>query len=132
MRSARVAPRVYRSAERDGERGGESVAHAIVDDGVPDAILCHTGRQAAGVLAGLTARGVAVPDRTMLAAASDSEHTRHSRPAISAVELHATETTVALLDLLQARIAGAPSTGPILTASRFRVRASSRRPHPGT
>ncbi|MFH8623336.1 LacI family DNA-binding transcriptional regulator [Streptomyces vietnamensis] len=130
--NAGITPRVYRSAERAGERGGESVAHTIVDDGVPDAILCHTGRQAAGVLAGLTARGVTVPDRTMLAAASDSEHTRHSRPAISAVELHAVETTSALLDLLQARIAGEPSAGPVLTTSRFRVRASSRRARPGT
>ncbi|MFI1287825.1 LacI family DNA-binding transcriptional regulator [Streptomyces sp. NPDC020792] len=125
--SAGIAPRVYTSAERAGEHGGENIAHAIVDDGIPDAILCHTGRQAAGVLAGLTARGVAVPDRTMLAAASDSEHTRHSRPAISAVELHAAETTLALLDLLQARIAGEPSAGPVLTTARFRVRASSRR-----
>ncbi|MFF2506597.1 LacI family DNA-binding transcriptional regulator [Streptomyces sp. NPDC058067] len=127
--SAGITPRVYLSAERAGERGGEEVAQAIVDDEIPDAILCHTGRQAAGVLAGLTARGVAVPDRTLLATASDSEHTRHSRPAISAVELHAEETTLALLDLLQARIAGEPSAGPILTTGRFRVRASSRRTH---
>ncbi|MGW0136619.1 hypothetical protein [Streptomyces sp. NPDC003299] len=64
--------------------------------------------------------------------ASGSEHTRHSRPAISAVELHAADTTLALLDLLQARIAGEPSAGPILTTARFRIRASSRRtePHP--
>ncbi|GAA2819302.1 LacI family DNA-binding transcriptional regulator [Streptomyces showdoensis] len=130
--SSGLTPRVYASAERAGERGGESVAHAIVDDGVPDAILCHTGRQAAGVLAGLTARGVSVPDRTMLAAASDSEHTRHSRPAISSIELHAPETTLALLDLLQARIAGEPSRGPVLTTSRFRIRASSRRAQPGS
>lgn len=130
--SAGITPRVYLSAERAGEQGGESVAHAMVDDGVPDAILCHTGRQAAGVLAGLTARGVPVPDRTLLAAASDSEHTRHSRPAISALELHATETTLALLDLLQARIAGEPSKGPVLTTARFRARASSRRTGPHT
>jgi DNA-binding LacI/PurR family transcriptional regulator len=125
--SAGITPRIYASAERAGEHGGEKIAHAIVDEGIPDAILCHTGRQAAGVLAGLTSRGVTVPDRTMLAAASDSEHTRHSRPAISAVELHASETTLALLDLLQARIAGEPSAGPVLTTARFRVRASSRR-----
>ncbi|MFF7899257.1 substrate-binding domain-containing protein [Streptomyces sp. NPDC007920] len=113
--------RARRRARRRGHRARD------VDAGIPDAILCHTGRQAAGVLTGLTARGVAVPDRTMLAAASDSEHTRHSRPAISAVELHAGETTLALLDLLQARIAGEPSAGPVLTTARFRVRASSRR-----
>ncbi|MGW4823376.1 substrate-binding domain-containing protein [Streptomyces sp. NPDC004227] len=122
-----ITPRIYASAERAGEHGGENIAHAIVDERIPDAILCHTGRQAAGVLAGLTFRGVAVPGQTMLAAASGSEHTRHSRPAISAVELHAAETTLALLDLLQARIAGDSSAGPVLTTARFRVRASSRR-----
>lgn len=126
-----IRPRLYLSPERDGERGGETVAHQIVDDGLPDAILCHTGRQAAGVLAGLNARGIAVPDQVMLAAASDSEHTRHSRPAISAVELHPQATAMALLDLLQARIAGEPSAGPILTTARFRIRASSRRPDKG-
>lgn len=122
-----LTARVYRSPERDGEQGGQRVAQRIVDEGVPDAILCHTGRQAAGVLAGLTARGVPVPERTLLAAASDSEHTRHSRPAISAVELHPQATAAALLDLLQARIAGQPSAGPVLTTARLRIRASSRR-----
>lgn len=122
-----VAPRVYVSAERDGALGGERVAHQIVDDGPPDAVLCQTGRQAAGVLSGLQARGIPVPGRTMLAANSDSEHTRHSRPAISAAELHSPATTLALLDLLQARIRGESSAGPILTPVRFRVRASSRR-----
>lgn len=120
-------PRVYVSPEGAGQEGGEATAHAIVEGGIPDAVLCHTGRQAVGVLAGLTARGVAVPERTLLAAISDSEHTRHSRPAISAFELHVQPTTVALLDLLQARIAGEPSAGPILTTARLRIRASSRR-----
>lgn len=124
-----VTPNVHVSPERDGLRGGELVGHAIVDSGVPDAILCHTGRQAAGVLTALTARGIPVPDRTMLATASDSEHTRHSRPAISAIELNVQATTAALLDLLQARITGEPSAGPILTSARFRVRGSSRRHH---
>lgn len=121
-----VTPSIHISAERDGLEGGERVVPAILSSEVPDAILCHTGRQAAGVLAGLTERGISVPGQTMLAAASDSEHTRHSRPAISAVELHVEATTAALLDLLQARIAGEPSAGPILTSARFRVRASSR------
>jgi DNA-binding LacI/PurR family transcriptional regulator len=122
-----VKPRVYTSPEREGEHGGEQVAHTLVDEGVPDAVLCHTGRQAAGMLVGLTSHGIAVPTQTMVAAGSDSEHSRHSRPAISAVELHAPATTMALLDLLQARIAGEPSAGPILTTAKFRVRASSRR-----
>ena len=125
--STGTVPRVYASPERDGEQGGERVVRRIVADGTPDAILCHTGRQAVGVLAGLTAHGIAVPERTMLATASDSEHTKRSRPAISAIEVYPQATTAALLDLLQARIAGEPSAGPILTTARLRVRSSSRR-----
>ncbi|HJQ04725.1 MAG TPA: LacI family DNA-binding transcriptional regulator [Nocardioides sp.] len=122
-----VEPRVYLSAEGDSVAGSEAVTHRILDDGVPDALLCQTGRHALGALTALRDRGVDVPNRTMLAAHSDSEHTRHSRPAISAAELYSPATTVALLDLLQARMAGEPSAGPILTGVRFRVRASSRR-----
>lgn len=118
---------VLASAEGDGEEGGERAAAALVAAGIPDAVLCLTGRQAAGVLTGLLARGVRVPEQTMIATASDSEHTRHSRPAISAIELNPVATTSAVLDLLQARIAGEPSAGPIMTSARFRVRASSRR-----
>jgi DNA-binding LacI/PurR family transcriptional regulator len=122
-----VPPLVHTLPEADGVAGGERIVDTILADGVPDAVLCVTGRHAAGVLAGLTARGIAVPERTMIATASDSEHTRHSRPAISAVELNPEATMAALLDLLQARIAGEPSNGPILTAARFRPRASTRR-----
>lgn len=123
-----VEARVLTVAEGDGEEGGERAARTIVSAAVPDAVLCLTGRHAAGVLAGLTAHGIRVPERTMIATGSDSEHTRHSRPAISAVELNPGPTMSATLDLLQARIAGEPSAGPILTTARFRIRASSRRP----
>ena len=61
-----------------------------------------------------------------LAAASDSEHTRHSRPAISAFELSTEATSAALLDLLQARMAGGPSLGPVLTSAKFHPRGSTR------
>ncbi|MCA1982644.1 substrate-binding domain-containing protein [Nocardioides nematodiphilus] len=87
---------------------------------------------------GLSDLGVAVPERTLLATLSDSESARRSRPAITALELNPTATMNArrasllvellpLVDLLQARIAGLPSAGPILTNTRLRVRASSRR-----
>jgi len=122
-----MEPRVHETPEGAGEEGGVAIADELVSAGVPDAVLCLTGRHAAGVLAGLQSHGIGVPERTMIATASDSEHTRHSRPAISAVELNPSATVAALLDLLQARIAGEPSAGPILTAARFRVRASSRR-----
>jgi len=120
-------PRVYSASEASGETGGEAMARHIVADGVPDAIVCQTGAQAAGMLVGLAGLGVSVPERTLLATLSDSENARRSRPAITALELNPTATMNALVDLLQARIAGLPSAGPILTNTRLRVRASSRR-----
>ncbi len=125
-----IAPSVHASPEADGVPGGERIIETILAAGVPDAVLCVTGRQAAGVLSGLTAHDIPVPGRTMIATASDSEHTRHSRPAISAIELNPEATMSALLDLLQDRIAGAPSRGPILTTARFRPRGSTRRESP--
>lgn len=125
-----VTPYVDEVPERDGEAGGRLAAERLLrnrGDALPDAVLCLTGRHAAGMLAGLSGRGIRVPDDTMIAAASDSEHTRHSRPAISAFELSSQATSAALLDLLQARMDGRPSVGPVLTSARFHPRASTRR-----
>ncbi|PZT71395.1 LacI family transcriptional regulator [Streptomyces sp. SW4] len=122
-----AAPRIYELPERTGVEGGAALAGRIVAEGVPDAVLCLTGRHAAGVQQGLTARGIGVPGRTLVATASDSEHARTSRPAISAVELNPVDSVGALLDILQALIAGEEPDSPRLTRARFRARASTRR-----
>jgi DNA-binding LacI/PurR family transcriptional regulator len=121
-----VRPRVYTAAERDGESGGRRAARVISAEGLPDGIFALTGRHAVGVLHELQAQGVPVPTRTMIATASDSEHTRHSRPAITAIEIDVDGTARALLDLLQARIRGERAPGPVLTSARLRRRASTR------
>ncbi|MFH9725408.1 LacI family DNA-binding transcriptional regulator [Streptomyces sp. NPDC017254] len=123
----RVTPRMYELPERAGVEGGLELASRIADDGVPDAVFCLTGRHAAGVQRGLMARGVRVPEDTMVVAGSDSEHARNSRPAISALELNPVESSAALLDILQSLIADRPATSPRLTEARFRPRASTRR-----
>lgn len=122
-----ISANVVQAAERDGEAAGRGAVPALVADGVPDAVLCLTGRHAAGVLAGFVERGLRVPQDVMLATASDSEHTRHSRPAISAIERNSRETAPALIELLEARIAGRASIGPVITSARFHPRGSSRR-----
>ncbi|WP_041661895.1 MULTISPECIES: LacI family DNA-binding transcriptional regulator [Streptomyces] len=122
-----VTPRLYELAEGAGVDGGVDLAGRIADDGVPDAVFCLTGRHAAGVQRGLMARGVRVPEDTMVVAGSDSEHARNSRPAISALELNPVESSAALLDVLQDLIAGRTPTSPRLTKARFRARASTRR-----
>ncbi|MFC6066349.1 LacI family DNA-binding transcriptional regulator [Streptomyces ochraceiscleroticus] len=122
-----TSPRLYELAERAGVEGGVELADRIADDGIPDAVFCLTGRHAAGVQQGLMARGVGVPERTMVVAGSDSEHARNSRPAISAVELNPVESVGALLDILQALVAGAEARSPRLTRARLRPRGATRR-----
>jgi len=121
------APVLYQVPERDGVPGGRRIAERIADDGVPDAVFCLTGRHAAGVLEGLVRRGFAVPDRTMIVAGSDSEHARTSDPAITALQMSPVETVGALLDILQAVLAGGDPVGPTLTRARLLPRASTRR-----
>ncbi|MFF4172292.1 LacI family DNA-binding transcriptional regulator [Streptomyces sp. NPDC001744] len=123
-------PRLYELPERAGVEGGAELAGRIVEDGVPDAVFCLTGRHAAGVQRGLLARGVRVPGDTMVAAGSDSEHARAARPAVSALALNPVESSAALLDVLQALIAGRETVAPRLTRARFRPRASTRRRPP--
>lgn len=122
-----LPPRLYQVPEGEGVPGGRRIAGRIVDDGVPDAVFCLTGRHAAGVLQGLTERRVAVPDRVLVAAGSDSEHARTGHPAISALEMNPVDTVDALLDILQGLLAGSDPPAPRLTRARFLPRGSTRR-----
>ncbi|MET9773197.1 LacI family DNA-binding transcriptional regulator [Streptomyces sp. NPDC006367] len=127
----RIPPRVYRLPEGDGLEGGRNLVPRVIGDGLPDAVVCLTGRHAAGFQEGLLAHGVRVPERTMVATGSDSEHARTSRPAITAVQRNPADSAAALLDILQALIAGETAPAPRLTRSRLRPRASTSRPRHG-
>ncbi|MGD6748446.1 LacI family DNA-binding transcriptional regulator [Streptomyces sp. BH106] len=119
--------RRYELAERAGVEGGVDLARRIVSDGLPDAVFCLTGRHAAGVQEGLIAQGVTVPGQVMVAAGSDSEHSRGARPTISALELDPVGSSGALLDILQALIAGTEPEAPRITHAHLRERESTRR-----
>lgn len=122
-----MKPRVYQQSERSGVEGGHEAGARILGEGVPDAVLCLTGRHAAGVQQEFLASGVSIPGRTMIAAASDSEHSRSSRPAITAFELNPSKCAEALLGMLQELLKTGSATGPRLTTARLRPRASTRR-----
>lgn len=75
--------------ETAGEAGGRDAADELFDqEERPDAVYCLTGRQAAGLLARIRERGLAVPRDVLIACGSDSEHTRSASPPITAVDLH--------------------------------------------
>ena len=114
------APRLYEQPEGSGVAGGEEAADRILADGLPDAVLCLTGRHAAGLQRHLQDRGFVVPRDVMVATGSDSEHSRASRPAITAIQMSSADTADALLDLLQAKLDGGGALGRRLTRSRLR------------
>ncbi|MDP5226460.1 MULTISPECIES: LacI family DNA-binding transcriptional regulator [Arthrobacter] len=122
-----TTPRIYEQSERSGVDGGREAGERILADGVPEAVLCMTGRHAAGVQQALQAAGVSVPGQTLIAAASDSEHARSSRPAITAFELNPAGCADQLLEMLQDLLATGNAQGPRLTKARLRPRASTRR-----
>ena len=81
-------PLVVRRAESEGQQGGREAASQLFDQpDPPDAVYCLTGRQAAGMLAALSDRGLEVPAEVLVASGSDSEHTRSATPAITSVDL---------------------------------------------
>ncbi|WP_309066696.1 LacI family DNA-binding transcriptional regulator [Microbacterium sp.] len=119
-------PRVYQQPERTGVAGGADAARRIADDGLPDAVLCMTGRHAAGLQAELQSRGVVVPRDVLVFAASDSEQARSAKPAISAFSFGLADTADALLDMLVQLLDTGECEGPRLTGVQLKQRASTR------
>ncbi|WP_246168652.1 LacI family DNA-binding transcriptional regulator [Arthrobacter luteolus] len=80
--------RVVAQPEAAGTEGGRKAAEELLGSGgPPDAIYCLTGRHARGILEQLTACGIDVPGQVQLVAGADSEQTRSSHPAITAIDL---------------------------------------------
>lgn len=127
MAAAGLDPRVLRAAERAGIEGGHAVAARLLGDGVPDAVLCATGRHAVGILEKLSSEGVRVPERTLLATASDSEHARTSDPAISAIDMHPERLAESAVDMLHGLIHNTPVAERVRLPTTFMVRKSTSR-----
>lgn len=119
--------RRYPQAEGAGVAGGADAARRILADGLPDAVLCMTGRHAAGLQAELQAHGCAIPRDVLVFAASDSEQARAAKPAISAFVFSPADTAEALLDMLTELLDSGECAGPRLTRVQLKPRASTRR-----
>ncbi|MDR2256470.1 MAG: LacI family transcriptional regulator [Arthrobacter sp.] len=120
-------PRVVHLPEGAGTQGAEELVPSLLEGGAPEAIFCLTGRHAAGVVAGLSAAGVRCPEQILVVTGSDAEQARTSRPAISAVDLQPEALGTAIVGMLKSVLDGAPPQDPVLLASRYRRRGSSRR-----
>ncbi|MFF0477037.1 LacI family DNA-binding transcriptional regulator [Streptomyces sp. NPDC004284] len=130
MTGAGLGHRVLSAPEAAGIPGGRAVAARLLGEGLPDAVLCATGRQAVGVVEELTGRGVGVPSRVLVATASDSEHARLSAPAVTAIDMHPEGLAASAVDMLQDVIHGRPVPEGLRLPTTLLPRASTHRPAP--
>jgi DNA-binding LacI/PurR family transcriptional regulator len=126
-----LAPRVYHVPERSGVDGGREVAARILADGLvspegmPAGVFCLTGRHASGVAQALQEQGVRIPQDVLVCTGADSEHTRQSQPAISALDVDINAAARALVETLCELMDGAQPSGPRLLSARFHAREST-------
>ncbi|WP_129660235.1 LacI family DNA-binding transcriptional regulator [Rothia halotolerans] len=119
-----LSGRVVRLAEDSGVQGGRELAGSWVEDGeeLPDAVVCMTGRHAAGVQAGLHEAGCR---RVLIATMSDSEQSRGGRPPITAMRSSIAEEVRRGVAMLDAVLAGEEAPGPVLLPVELEVRGST-------
>ena len=113
-----MKPRIASRPESDGVDGGRAAMQELLDAGedMPDAVYCLTGRHARGALEELAARGIAVPGQVQLITGSDSEQSRNSSPAISAIDLEPELIAAAAVSHLSRKMLGEPGVPEKLSA----------------
>lgn len=94
----------------------------------PDAVIVATSDFAALVGRIAAARGLRVPEDLMIAALTDTEHSRSARPPITAMDLNHEGLAERAVELMLARLAGADEPAePAVVRPDLRLRASTRR-----
>lgn len=94
--------------EGEGTVGAHRLLTARFEQrGVPDAVITGPSTFAAGALSAVQARGLTVPGEVMIAALVDSEYTRGTVPAITALDLVLEDLAAHGVELLVQQLAGA-------------------------
>lgn len=111
-----------------GEAAAEVIRARLAAPDRPDAIVVATSDFAALVVELATASGLRVPEDLMVAALTDSEHSRTSDPPITAMDLNHEGLAEHSVELMLARLSGAntPSEAHVI-APDLRVRRSTLR-----
>lgn len=105
-----------------------TVRPLLVGAGRPDAIIVATSDFAALVAEIAATEGLRVPDDLMVAAFTDSEHSRTSTPPITAMDLNHESLAEHAVELMFARLAGAEEPANALVIDPvLRLRASTQR-----
>ncbi|MBF4992619.1 LacI family DNA-binding transcriptional regulator [Arthrobacter gandavensis] len=125
-------PRVVARPEADGMDGGRSAARKLLKGGeLPDAVYCLTGRHARGILEEFTDQGIDVPGQVQLVAGADSEQTRSSSPAITAVDLDPELIAAQAVEQLTSRVMSGKQAEPVPLSTRLMLRATTLGPNHG-
>ncbi|GAB3192914.1 LacI family DNA-binding transcriptional regulator [Nesterenkonia suensis] len=120
-----VTGAVVRLSEDEGILGGRGLGEELArgERGpLPDAVVCMTGRHAAGVQQRLRAGG---HPEVMVCAISDSEHSRTAEPPITTLRSSLADEVTAGADMIQRLLAGEP-VEPRLIAAELEVRGTGR------
>lgn len=124
----RVRPRAERVSEGLTSEDAAATIGGLLDDARPDAVIVATSDFAALVGAMASARGLRVPDDLMVAALTDSEHSRAAVPPITAMDLRHELLAERAVELMLARLSGAPAPAvPLVITPELRLRGSTAR-----
>lgn len=115
--------------EGEGVEGATELARSLLsDDDRPDAVIAASSRFTAGILAAATQQGVQVPHDLMLAALTDSEHSRSSTPPVTGTDLVMEDVGTRAVELLLSRLdGGGEPPEPLVLQPVVRWRASTAR-----
>jgi DNA-binding LacI/PurR family transcriptional regulator len=109
------------------ERGAYAETMKLLESAQPpDAIYATLDRLALGALLAADARGLRVPADLRIAACTESEESRRSRPALSALSLNPELLASQAIDLLADLIEGRPTERQRIVPSVLMVRRSTR------
>jgi DNA-binding LacI/PurR family transcriptional regulator len=125
----RVLPEALSLYEGEGREGARALLTPLLKSrSRPDAVVAAASRFAAGVADAADALGLHIPRDLMVAALTDSSFVREHAPPITAVDLVLEEVGQAAVELLLARLDGAPApTAPMMLSPRLHWRASTMR-----
>lgn len=124
---AGFTPQIIQVPEVEGVAGGQYAgAQLLAQAQRPDAILCHTGRHAAGVVLAARESGIDVPSKLLVAACNDSAAARNSTPPITTIDLLPDQLGALAVDLLTDVISNPGEPRHRLVDGQLIVRRSTR------
>jgi DNA-binding LacI/PurR family transcriptional regulator len=117
-------PRTITAVHSDGEARAEAERLLGLDQ-PPDAFICLSELQAAGIYRAAAALGIAIPDEIGVVALGESGMARQMQPPLSALSLFPDRTGRALVDLIHQVLTGGTPPPVTFVQTELIIRGSS-------